>query len=276
MCEIDNFIFTFRHKCNMNCNFCFIPFMDKENGNLNLWKKIIDFLLNYSPKLITFGGGDPFIAEDFFRLVKYVKENNLSVQVDTNGIALKRNMYKDVADYIDLLGLPLDGLGSIHDKIRNYRGHFDIVMEHLKKLSEFKCKIKINSVITSYNYKSLIELAKILNHFSLSCWSLHEFWWYENINNIDYKMDSQLVLHTVEMIRETSKNKVKFVRSSEVKNEHIFVSSIGNIFITDTENPNKYLELGNFQDSKIEYLIQKYIDCVAVSKRYRRKLSEEK
>lgn len=61
MQSINNFIFTFRNKCNMNCKFCFIPFVDKSIGNLNLWKEIIDYLFKFNPQMITFGGGDPFI-----------------------------------------------------------------------------------------------------------------------------------------------------------------------------------------------------------------------
>lgn len=274
MQAINNFIFTFRNKCNMNCKFCFIPFVDKSIGNLNLWKEIIDHLFKFNPQMITFGGGDPFIFPGFLELLKYAKQYNILVQVDTNGLNLKPHMYDIVENYIDLLGLPIDGVGEVHDNFRQCEGHFNIVLQHLKKLSTRNCKIKINSVITTFNYKSLIELASLLNDFNFSCWSLHEFCFYENINSNKYKLDDQLILDTANKIKNISKNKVQFIRLSEVKNQHIFISSNGDFYITDTHCQNKYLELGNFQDPGIMKTLEKHVDQYAVAKRYDRKIYE--
>lgn len=269
--DIDGFVFNFRCKCNMCCDFCFIPFEDNSSlGDLKHWKEIIDYLLKYNPKIITFGGGDPLNAPKFLELVKYTKSKGLNIHVDTNGIALNSNMYSDIITFIDVLGLPLDGVQNVHDTLRNYKGHYNIVMDHLNFFNKNNYKVKINTVITKYNYESLIELAKILNEYNIQYWSLYEYWYFKGINQLKYNLNHSKLEYTIKRIKHVYKNEVRFSRINDRKNEHIFISSCGNFYIVDKRN--YYLELGNFHDYDIDNKLLTNINLSEISKRCNRKI----
>lgn len=269
--NVDGFVFNFRKKCNMNCKYCFIPFIDQSSGDISLWKEIIDYLVKFNPRMITIGGGDPFNNNEILDLIRYIKERGISVHVDTNGVALKPDMYKSIICNVDILGLPLDGDEKSHDKLRGLQGHFNKVISHLNNLSSLGYRVKINTVITKQNYLSLNKLAMVLNQYPLLYWSLHEYWNYDSINSSKYYLEHEEACKIIEELKLSSQHNIKFGSVTNRKNEHVFISSLGNFYITDPHDMHKYIELGNFKNDGIKEILQKRINASAISQRCNRK-----
>lgn len=257
MKKISRFIFNFRSACNMHCPYCYLPFVDSEAGGLSLWKRIIDILSEYSPDLVTFGGGDPFIYDDFINLLQYCKKFNFKTHIDTNAIGLKKEDIKKTGKLIDLIGLPLDGNRQRHDIMRNYNGHYDIICEKLAMLDKYQVPVKINTVLSDKPSKQLYEIAEILkNYANIKQWFIYQYWHFEKIN------ESQLIgesnFHFSEeytRLREVSKVKeIYYSTVSERSSAYVFVSSLGNLY-TIGEDAKTYVEVANiFDDKAKEYL----------------------
>ena len=59
---------NFMDRCNMSCNYCYIPFIN-EKINFSLMKKIIYKCSEIGIQIITFGGGDPYNYIEFRNII---------------------------------------------------------------------------------------------------------------------------------------------------------------------------------------------------------------
>lgn len=80
--------FNFLAKCNMQCEYCYIPFGGTETDPA-LWLAIVDRLHSVGVRSVTFGGGDPFKYRGFRELLTQSRSLFEFIQVDTNGYGLR-------------------------------------------------------------------------------------------------------------------------------------------------------------------------------------------
>lgn len=77
----------FHDECNLNCGWCF----NYNNLNTNLIfseaKKLIDKHYNFITA-ICLSGGEPFLSDDVVKVIKYAKEKDLKVKINTNGTCI--------------------------------------------------------------------------------------------------------------------------------------------------------------------------------------------
>jgi len=169
-------IFFVTSRCNARCGHCFnwqraaAPDVDL---TLDEYRKISARL----PDLVFafFSGGEAFLREDLAEIVTLFHKNNRvqKAQTPSNG-SLTDNMRRQVEAILkacpDLhysVTLAVDALGEEHDRIRNFPGLFERVMEShrvLKDLAKRHDNFGINFEITvsSYNQHSLLETYRFL------------------------------------------------------------------------------------------------------------------
>lgn len=174
--HIDRIVFNFMDRCNMVCDFCYVPFDENGIGDLKLWLKIINKCKEWNPRRITFEGGDPFKIRKFPCLLKKLSLEDLFLQVDTNCLGLREHHLSIIKSAVKLISVPLEGPKSIHTKMRNNSYHFDLIINWINKFTKNKIGIKVNTVVTKLNINYLDELAKTLRKYSIKAWSLYQFW----------------------------------------------------------------------------------------------------
>jgi len=149
-------------RCNFSCGFCFGPVNNNSKDlSLMFWKKVIIYMKNKGAKGIVFSGGEPTLFNNFEELVRFTKDNGLSIIVSSNGS--NENTLYNVASYCDWISLPYDG--KYTNKVMN--GHnisFDKILEISHRLKDINTdlKIKLGSVSTKHNSSSLTVFAKYL------------------------------------------------------------------------------------------------------------------
>ncbi len=158
--------------CNLSCTMCFNRNLIRhKNLELNEWKKIIYSIPHYST--ITFFGGEPFINKHLGSLLKFTQQINRiekrhwSIECFTNGILTNiiLKILKDI-EPISII-LSLDGTKITHERMRGMNT-FDKTIDTIKKLKkETKHKIEVRSLITTINYKTITELAIILDNLKV-------------------------------------------------------------------------------------------------------------
>ncbi len=126
------------YNCNARCVMCNIwqdkPRLDKQlraEGYANLPPSL---------KYINVSGGEPFLRDDLPEIISvlYKRCPNSRAIISTNGFLPDRicNMMREIM-LIDPeigIGLSLDGIGHMHDRIRGIRGAYDKVMQSFDKL----------------------------------------------------------------------------------------------------------------------------------------------
>jgi MoaA/NifB/PqqE/SkfB family radical SAM enzyme len=163
------------YKCNLRCKMCgqwgekgrskeFSPEFLSQELSYEEYKKIIDDVFKYSPKIMLMGG-EPLLYKNWYDVAKYIKNKNLLLEITTNGILLKENSEKILI--FDTVNISLDGPKEINDRIRGINGGFLKVLEGIKEIENLKRKrnlkkpyINLCCTISDQNYLHLTSLVE--------------------------------------------------------------------------------------------------------------------
>lgn len=164
--------------CNMSCPFCYL--WRKDNNEVlstEHAKKLISQAADLNVEWFVFGGGDPLMRKDLLQLILYAKKLGLKVDVQTNALLLTNEFLSEVSGHIDKIGLSIDGHDDkTHDTVRNYPGHFKVVVSALEKCHNFDIPVIIRTTICKLNLGNISGIGKTLSRFpTIKKWSIREF-----------------------------------------------------------------------------------------------------
>ena len=84
-------------KCNLHCKHCFQNERVIPNELTSIeWKKVISDLKNMGVYQIYIMGGEPFIKEDIFEILEYVKNAGMTLSINTNATLISPQMAKKI------------------------------------------------------------------------------------------------------------------------------------------------------------------------------------
>ena len=149
-------------RCNMHCDFCCHAAMDARNSGTvspSNWGYI--FKRAKSLLHLTITGGEPFLRKDLVEIISNIidKSGVPRVSIKSNGFYIKR-----IEEYIPILikkypnteftlSISLDGPKNIHDKVRNFKGAYDKVLETISIMEKYRVEknffLRLASVLTS-------------------------------------------------------------------------------------------------------------------------------
>ncbi|MCX8189719.1 MAG: radical SAM protein [Candidatus Diapherotrites archaeon] len=167
-------------QCNQRCIFCSVGHKLVSDGRAKSWleiKKDLEFAKRCGADIISFSGGEPTIRKDLFEAIRYAKKLGFEViEIQTNGCMLK---YRNYAKKIFDLGVNRV-LVSIHapnakleDFLTQTKGSFDDKVAGLKNLEDLGIEKRTSTVINTYNYEKLPEMAAFLLKFKKNTKSYH-------------------------------------------------------------------------------------------------------
>lgn len=153
-------------RCNLHCRHCLsADLMEKGHGELGFDEccRLIDELDRMEVFQINFGGGEPFLREDFLDILRYAHSRGITTCVSTNGTTLNEVLVKKLKK-MDLLYLQvsLDGAkAGTNDLIRG-SGTFDRIISGIELLAEHNFpNVSTNTVVTRINFKEILEIYEL-------------------------------------------------------------------------------------------------------------------
>lgn len=160
-----NFLIT--ERCNLNCKMC--SFYGHESyppeggeADFELIKKILMDVKRFKP-VVSFGGGEPFVREDFLDILKVAKHDcGLKTVVITNGVLLSDKIIETIESLglIDRLVISVYGLFEKHDEITGVEGSFDELLFNTRRLlKKPNTKLIVSTVLMEENAYFLDALA---------------------------------------------------------------------------------------------------------------------
>ncbi|MBN1561796.1 radical SAM protein [candidate division KSB1 bacterium] len=177
--------------CNLRCKMCGQPreghvpgdakyapaSFFKERVSIARYKDILTELKKIRPNIYLWGG-EPFIYPDLFELVRYGKSLNFTVQINTNGLYVRKYAEEIVACGLDDLIVSIDGPEEVHDDVRGLAGAFRLLKEGIVAIqAEKKSRgrkhplLRVRGTISPYNFEhiyTLTDIAKELGADSLN------------------------------------------------------------------------------------------------------------
>jgi MoaA/NifB/PqqE/SkfB family radical SAM enzyme len=150
-------------RCNSKCKTCDIWRKANDDMSVEEWRKVFASL-GRSPFYLTFTGGEPFLRADLHELVIAGAElcRPSVITIPTNGLLTTRTL-----DQVDQMcraathskigiNLSLDGVGPMHDEIRNVPGNWDRAMETWQGLKDLQARhqnlvLSVHTVVSKFN-----------------------------------------------------------------------------------------------------------------------------
>jgi SynChlorMet cassette radical SAM/SPASM protein ScmF len=117
-------------------------------------------------------GGEPLLHPDFLRLLEIVREQELSVTIETNGFLCTPEIAQAISKVPDrFVSVSIDGAdAATHDRIRGVRGAFERACEAVRNLAAAELKPQMIMTLMRSNVDQLqavIRLAENLGAASL-------------------------------------------------------------------------------------------------------------
>lgn len=155
-------------RCNRRCVHCY---QEKYESSEMDFQKLLDIIEQYKELLLKLGrpghinvtGGEPFIRDDFMKLLHILSQNNeiFSFGILTNGTMIDRETARRLKELgTAFVQVSIEGNREIHDSIRG-EGNLSDVLKALDYLSENDIKTLVSFTAFKDNYKSFPEVLKL-------------------------------------------------------------------------------------------------------------------
>ena len=134
----DYVMISVTNRCNLRCKTCDVYNLPNDNElTLDEIKRIIDQIKkNFPLSIVVLSGGEIFVREDIFEILRYICLNNLKVDLSTNATLLNESKIKEIIrNKVHFLCISLDGATpEAHDSIRG-SGTFSKVLQVLRLIN---------------------------------------------------------------------------------------------------------------------------------------------
>jgi len=179
------FIYFVTGKCPLRCQHCFYYLRDCSNNELN-FGEIEEFSSTMGKiSFLLLTGGEPFSRNDFEKIpgIFYRNTKVRNIAIPTNGFLTNevlqktKKILKDCSEAAVTVNVSLDGLGQLHDKIRQHKGAFAAAVQTCRELVALKSAFKnldvgVCTVISSLNENRLEEIYKFVsNDLGIRIWT---------------------------------------------------------------------------------------------------------
>jgi SynChlorMet cassette radical SAM/SPASM protein ScmE len=150
-------------RCNMSCLHCCTksPINGPELSLSEIKQAILD-LKKYGVFEIAITGGEPFLRDDIFEILKFAKKHGFYLIVTTNCTLIDDKVIKKLKRLSQVdMRVSLDGsTPEINDRIRG-EGSFEKMMTGIKRLNDAGFILTGKTVVTRYNLDDLFNIADL-------------------------------------------------------------------------------------------------------------------
>jgi mycofactocin radical SAM maturase len=156
--------------CNLRCGHCLSAGLRTEEGgelDFSQCRALIDELARMEVFQVNFGGGEPFLREDFLDILGYAHSRGITTCVSTNGTTLDEALVDELLNMAPVyLQVSLDGArAETNDAIRG-PGTFARVLAAIRLLSERGYPdLSLNMVVTRLNAGEIAEFDRLARRY---------------------------------------------------------------------------------------------------------------
>jgi radical SAM protein with 4Fe4S-binding SPASM domain len=275
--------------CNLRCKHCLVDAGKSLRKELSTeeFKKVVDEGIKLGVKRFYITGGEPFIKEGIFDLIKYItKTKKRELIVLTNATLLdnrKIAALKKLANPKLILQVSLEGHNAgIHDKLRG-KGSFDKAVDGIKKLIDIGIIPIVSTAISKLNEKDIQKTSRFLSKLGIQ---EHNVLWMhtkgrgaDHVNELYVSSDDiakamkklkksykeqELIFDNVESLR--VRVRTKRGRKNDLCNncyEKICVNSDGHVYPCASLNGDKAFNAGSVRKSSLKDI---WLDSKAMNK----------
>lgn len=183
MLELKEVSIEVTNACSQKCIHCSSQSGKLMNNELALDEitSIIDQSKDLGTNILTLSGGEPLLRPDVFDIIKYAKNKNFEIRLQTGGTYKNKDITISLPNYLlenlvslytnkDSIIFNVQGIKETHNKITGVNGGYDLVLESINKTVNNNLKTVVHTVPNKLNYWQIPELENILAEKGVYYW----------------------------------------------------------------------------------------------------------
>lgn len=208
------------NRCNNNCPKCIgarTPLVDLKNP-----KKIIKQIADFNIRgLIFTGGGEPILHQEFIDCVIYAKELGLDVAVISNGVALTKDIAKEIKPHCTWIRISLDADSQkMHELTHGVKGAFEKTLKNICDLVRVKGKatIGVGYLTGKKTVKGMLKATKICKRLGVNYIQFRPY--HYDFTNIDKEYEKCKKLETEKFKVLYSQHKYQCMKQTDLGRDY--------------------------------------------------------
>ena len=122
---------------------------------------------------VTLIGGEAYLRRDWVEIVRAVRAHGMDCAMQTGALHLNEERIRQAAEAgIQAIGVSVDGLEELHDRLRGVKGSFAAAFEALRLLRKHGVASSVNTQITSQVLPELRELCELFIEAGAKNWQV--------------------------------------------------------------------------------------------------------
>jgi radical SAM protein with 4Fe4S-binding SPASM domain len=122
---------------------------------------------------VTLIGGEAYLRRDWFEIIREIREQGMDCTMQSGGLNLTDERIKAAVDAgLQALGISIDGLKDVHDKLRGVQGSFDAAFKALHSVKKYGITSSVNTQITSLVIPELRQLMNLFIDAGAKSWQV--------------------------------------------------------------------------------------------------------
>jgi radical SAM protein with 4Fe4S-binding SPASM domain len=159
-------VWNLTRRCNLSCMHCYSDSHDEAYaGELTTreGKALLDDLAEFGVPTVLFSGGEPLTRPDVFELARYARDKGLRCVLSTNGTLITPEAARSIRRCgFSYVGVSLDGVGSVHDKVRGKKGAYDAALAGLRLCRDLGIRVGLRFTVHKRNLDQLPPIFDLL------------------------------------------------------------------------------------------------------------------
>jgi Y-X(10)_GDL-associated radical SAM protein len=135
--------------------------------------RVVDHLAKLGTREISLIGGEAYLRRDWTEIVRAIRKHNIYCAIQTGGRNLTpKRLAAAVEAGLQGVGVSLDGLRPLHDKVRGVPGSFDRAVDTLKRVRTAGLNFSVNTQIGAATMADLPDLMQLIIELGVKQWQI--------------------------------------------------------------------------------------------------------
>ena len=161
--------------CDLKCHHCGSRAGKRRADELTTEEclDLVRQLARMGTREVTLIGGEAYLRRDWLEIIREVRDCGMDCTMQSGGLNLTDDRIKAAVDAgLQGLGISIDGLKEVHDRVRGVKGSFDAAFKALHAIRKCGIDSSVNTQITSLVIPQLRELMNLFIEAGATNWQV--------------------------------------------------------------------------------------------------------
>ena len=161
--------------CDLKCHHCGSRAGKRRPDELTTEEclDLVRQLAGMGTREITLIGGEAYLRRDWLEIIREIRAQGMDCTMQSGGLNLNEERIKAAVDAgLQALGISIDGLRDVHDRLRGVKGSFDAAFAALEAIKKYGVPSTVNTQITSLVIPQLRELMNLFIAAGAKSWQV--------------------------------------------------------------------------------------------------------